>query len=61
MNGGVGLRAGAATPVCVDDPAHALVATGPLRLGRHPMYLGAVAVLTGPAWRAYAARTRRWL
>ncbi len=88
-----------ATPVCVDDPARALVATGPFRLGRHPMYLGAVAVLAGtatalgapaaalvaagyaawidlrharredaalharfgPAWRAYAARTRRWL
>jgi protein-S-isoprenylcysteine O-methyltransferase Ste14 len=88
-----------ATPVCVDEPARALVATGPFRLGRHPMYLGAVAVLAGtatalgapaaalvaagyaawidlrharredaalharfgPAWRAYAARTRRWL
>jgi len=88
-----------ATPVCVDEPARALVVTGPFRLGRHPMYLGAVAVLAGtatalgapvaagvaagyaawidlrharredaalharfgPAWRAYAARTRRWL
>jgi protein-S-isoprenylcysteine O-methyltransferase Ste14 len=88
-----------ATPGCVDEPARALVATGPFRLGRHPMYLGAVAVLAGtatalgapaaalvaagyaawidlrharredaalharfgPAWRAYAARTRRWL
>jgi protein-S-isoprenylcysteine O-methyltransferase Ste14 len=103
--GGWLIKAGAdelewnATPVCVDDPARALVATGPFRLGRHPMYLGAVAVLAGtatalgapaaalvaagyaawidlyharredaalharfgPAWRAYAARTRRWL
>jgi protein-S-isoprenylcysteine O-methyltransferase Ste14 len=88
-----------ATPVCVDEPARALVTTGPFHLGRHPMYLGAVAVLAGtatvlgspvaalvaagyaawidlrharredvalharfgPAWRAYAARTRRWL
>jgi protein-S-isoprenylcysteine O-methyltransferase Ste14 len=88
-----------ATPVCVDETARALVATGPYRLSRHPMYLGAVAVLLGvavalgsvlaalvaagfvfwvdlrharpedarlraqfgPAWRAYAARVRRWL
>jgi protein-S-isoprenylcysteine O-methyltransferase Ste14 len=88
-----------ATPVCVDETARALVATGPYRFSRHPMYLGAVAVLLGvavalgsvlaalvaagfvfwvdlrharpedarlraqfgPAWRAYAARVRRWL
>jgi len=61
VNGGVGLRADAVKPVFVDNPARALVATGPFRLGRHPMNLGAVAVLTGPAWRADAARTRRWL
>lgn len=88
-----------ATPVCVDEAPRALIATGPYRLGRHPMYLGATLVLAGtalalgsaaagavvaayfawlalgpvrreeaalharfgPAWRAYAARTRRWL
>lgn len=38
-----------ATPVCVDESARALVATGPYRLSRHPMYLGAVAVLLGVA------------
>jgi protein-S-isoprenylcysteine O-methyltransferase Ste14 len=38
-----------ATPVCVDEPARALVATGPYRVSRHPMYLGAVAVLLGVA------------
>lgn len=88
-----------ATPVCVHEAPRALVATGPYRAGRHPMYFGAALVLAGaalalgswwaggvaaaylawldlrharaedaalharfgPAWRAYAARTRRWL
>ena len=88
-----------ATPACAEEAPRALVATGPYRFGRHPMYLGATLVLAGtalalgsvpavavavaylgwldlrharredavlharfgPAWRAYAARTRRWL
>jgi protein-S-isoprenylcysteine O-methyltransferase Ste14 len=102
--GGWLIRAAAAeldwngTPVCVEEAPRALVATGPYRLGRHPMYLGATLVLVGaalalgsvpaglvaaayfgwldlgharredaalharfgPAWRAYAASTRRW-
>lgn len=105
LGGGWLIRAAAveldwnATPVCVREAPRALVATGPYRVGRHPMYLGAALVLAGtalalgswpaggvaaaylawldlrharaedaalharfgPAWRAYAARTRRWL
>jgi protein-S-isoprenylcysteine O-methyltransferase Ste14 len=105
LGGGWLIRAAAveldwnATPVCVHEAPRALVATGPYRVGRHPMYLGAALVLVGtalalgswpaggvaaaylawldlrharaedaalharfgPAWRAYAARTRRWL
>jgi protein-S-isoprenylcysteine O-methyltransferase Ste14 len=99
IRGGVHELEWNATPVGVDEPARALVATGPYRVSRHPMYLGAVAVLLGvavalgsvlaalvaagfafwidlrharhedarlrarfgPAWRAYAARVRRWL
>lgn len=104
VGGGWTMRAAAAelevhaTPVCVDEPARALITTGPYRHSRHPMYVGSVAVLAGaacalgsplaagvalaygawidrrharhedaalherfgPAWRAYAARVRRW-
>jgi protein-S-isoprenylcysteine O-methyltransferase Ste14 len=38
-----------ATPVCVDEAPRARVATGPYRLSRHPMYLGAVVLLLGVA------------
>ena len=105
LGGGWAMRSAArelevhATPVCPDEAARALVVTGPYRIGRHPMYLGAVSVLAGTAaalgsveaavvaagyalwidrrfaraedarlearfggaWRAWAARTRRWV
>ena len=38
-----------ATPACVDESPRALVATGPYGRSRHPMYVGAVAVLVGVA------------
>jgi protein-S-isoprenylcysteine O-methyltransferase Ste14 len=38
-----------ATSACADEAPRALVATGPYRIGRHPMYLGATLVLAGTA------------
>lgn len=36
-----------ATPVCASEPPRALVTTGPYRVSRHPMEVGAVAILAG--------------
>jgi protein-S-isoprenylcysteine O-methyltransferase Ste14 len=55
LGGGGLIRAAAreledhATPVCTAQSPTALVATGPYRFSRHPMHLGALAVLAGTA------------
>jgi len=49
IRGGAHELAWNATPVCADETERALVVTGPYRFSRHPMYLGAAAVLVGVA------------